>query len=104
MALQRRDKTTTMAAFGHRLIICTHEPELAATAETVIGSVQLAHDAFDPPTERVQSSLIRESHGVYFEQRRRSLWDAVGWSAQQPGAARAGRLLGRAGGPASVGP
>ena len=87
VSLHRDDATTTRAGFGNQLIVTTHTPTLGDVVAGILASLGPAHDPFGPGSERVQSSVLRPSHGAWFAQRRESLLGAIGWHAELPDAA-----------------
>lgn len=78
---------TWFAGFGPHLLVATlKKPELIPEFDAVLASVGPAHDPF-PEGKETAFSPLRPSHTRFFEQRRTSLLDAIGWSPQLSNAA-----------------
>jgi hypothetical protein len=84
----REDETTFIAAFHEWLIIATHAPQLASSAEHLLSTVAFTHQPFEGGDE-VQTRPLAPSHDAWFRQRRRSLQLAFGFDPSAPHAARA---------------
>lgn len=87
-AMHRKDSTTWLAGYGNRLLIATLvRGAIADEVEAILESVGPAHDAFPVPAEAPSFSALRPSHEQWFSQRRKSMHEAIGWSANEARAA-----------------